>query len=706
MDIAIEAAELGEPFLWRISDEIKEMAPKEKELSAEELLGVAAYLSEMADNLGGNLTEAIPQKLEKNAAKYLAAEAPKEVHHTMKLYSGSTTGLIDDSVHNRIAGKLSDAFFAHFRYQPQPSEVNSWRNSLRAMCLVFGHAELLDHGVLLEYQLPQTSKRLDCLVSGRDGQGRDSAVIVELKQWETCQEAYGDKVVTFVGHGRRDVLHPSAQVYQYQCYLQDGHTAFHEDEEPVSLASCAYLHNYEPVHPEALFSARYKEVLELAPTFAANQVEELSGFLKSRLAKGNGELVLQRIEKSQYKASKKLLEHVSGILAEKPEYTLLDEQMVVFESVLNCVSEGFRERAKRTVIIKGGPGTGKSVIALNLMSRLAALGLNAHYATGSRAFTTTLREIVGRRASQQFKYFNGYITAERDAVDVIIGDEAHRIRVTSHSQWTPAAERTGKPQIEELLNAGKVTVFFVDDRQVVKPGEIGSSEYIRDAAQKLGSSVVEYQLEAQFRCSGSDGFINWVNNTLEIERTPNVLWNLEESFEFRIAESPEQLDGWIREKAQNGQKARLSAGFCWPWSKPKSDGTLVHDVHAGSFSRPWNARPNAGHLADGIPESNLWAYDPGGIEQVGCVYTAQGFEFDYIGVIFGTDLVYRPGQGWVGDRNASRDRDVRSSRDRFVDLVKNTYRVLLTRGMLGCYVHFQDKETENFFRSRLERFSV
>ncbi|MBM3763408.1 MAG: DUF2075 domain-containing protein [Acidobacteria bacterium] len=624
----------------------------------------------------------------------------------MRLYSGSTKGLIDDSVHNRIAGKLSDAFFAHFRYQPQPPEVNSWRNSLRAMCQVFEHADLQDHGVLLEYQLPQTSKRLDCLISGRDGQGRDGAVIVELKQWETCREAYGDKVVAFVGGGNRDVLHPSAQVYQYQCYLQDGHTAFHEDEKSISLASCAYLHNYEPVPGDSLFAQRYKTVLDLAPTFAATHVKELTSFLRNRLERGHGEEVLERIEKSKYKASKKLLEHVSGILAEKPEYTLLDEQLVVFESVLNCLSEGFREREKRTVIIKGGPGTGKSVIALNLMSRLAALGLNAHYATGSRAFTTTLREIVGRRAAQQFRYFNGYMRAERDAVDVIIGDEAHRVRLASYNQWTPAAERTGKPQIDELLDAGKVTVFFVDDRQVVKPGEIGSSQYIRDAAQGRGASVVEYQLEAQFRCSGSDGFINWVNNTLEIERTANVLWNLEEPFEFRIADSPEQLDEWIRGKGQEGKKARLSAGFCWPWSKPRSDGTLVHDVQVGSFTRPWNARPNAGHLADGIPESNLWAYDPGGVEQVGCVYTAQGFEFDFIGVIFGTDLVYRPAKGWVGQPTASQDRDVRRSRERFVDLVKNTYRVLLTRGMLGCYVYFQDKETENFFRSRLEKMNL
>lgn len=194
----------------------------------------------------------------------------------MRLYSGSTITLIDDSVYNRIAGKLSDAFFAHFRYHPSPAEVSSWRNSLRAMSQVFQNTGLNDHGVLLEYQLPQTSKRLDCMITGHDAAGVDQALIVELKQWETCQEAFGDKLVTFVAGGNRNVLHPSAQVYQYQCYLQDGNTAFHEGPSPVGLSSCSYLHNYEPKPEDVLYSNRYQELLRLAPTFSSLQVDELS----------------------------------------------------------------------------------------------------------------------------------------------------------------------------------------------------------------------------------------------------------------------------------------------------------------------------------------------------------------------------------------------------------------------------------------------
>ncbi|TXC66056.1 DUF2075 domain-containing protein [Piscinibacter aquaticus] len=233
-------------------------------------------------------------------------------------------------------------------------------------------------------------------------------------------------------------------------------------------------------------------------------------------------------------------------------------------------------------------------------------------------------------------------------------------------------------------------------------GEVGSSDLIREAAKRAGAKLLEYELDAQFRCSGSDGFINWVDNTLDIRRTANVLWKREDVYEFRVMDSVQELEHAIRQKAAEGS-ARLVAGFCWPWSNPNGDGSLVKDVQVGTWAMPWNAKPDAGHLGAGIPKSNFWASDPGGLEQVGCVYTAQGFEFDYVGIIFGPDLRYDWEKNiWVGDKKHSFDSVVKKSGDRFVDLVKNTYRVLFTRGIKGCYVHFMDEGTRKFFQSRLE----
>ncbi len=622
----------------------------------------------------------------------------------MRLYSGSSTDFIRDSVHNRIGAKLKDAFFRQYRYNPAPSEVSSWQNSLRAVSQVIDTAHLHDHGVLLEYQLPMTSKRLDCMICGQDGDRRENAVILELKQWERCGDAGADNLVTTrLGGAERDTLHPAAQVNQYQRYLEDSHTAFHEPPSPIRLASCAYLHNYEAAPDDTLFAERFRPILDASPVFTAVDVDQLQAFLTQRLAGGHGEPILRRVEQSKYRASKKLLEHVGEVIKGNPAYVLLDEQLVVYERVLATARRDLDGRKKTAVIIQGGPGTGKSVIAINLMADLSAAGLNAHYATGSKAFTETLRKIIGARGSQQFKYFNSYMGADVNAIDVLICDEAHRIRETSNSIYTKKEERTTKPQVRELLDAAKISVFFVDDRQAVRPGEIGRTDYIRAEASAYGCDVREYRLEAQFRCAGSDGFVSWINNTLGIERTANVIWEGDERFDFRIFESPIDLDAEIRRKAAAGFSARMTAGYCWPWSTPRPDGTLVEDVVIGEWRRPWNARPDAGRLARGIPKSHLWAYEPGGLDQVGCVYTAQGFEFDYVGVIFGTDLAYDPDTSdWIARRERSHDVTVKRSKDRFAEFVKNTYRVLLSRGLKGCYVHFMDKETERFVRSRVE----
>lgn len=427
----------------------------------------------------------------------------------MRFYVGTSENFIRDTVRNQIAEKLKASFFEHYRYQPSIGEVNSWRNSLRAVSSVFEHAGLDDHGVILEYQLPLTSKRLDCLICGRDERREDNAVIIELKQWERCEKSNGENLVTtWVGGGQRDILHPSAQVGQYHRYLADTHTAFYEEPRPVRLSSCSYLHNYAAEKKDTIFDASFMNLLKLFPTFTADDFDPLKDFLIERLYRGEGISVLKRIDQGKYRPSKKLMDHVGNVIKHKPEFILLDEQLVVHDKVFAYAREGFHDRKKTVLIVKGGPGTGKSVIAINLMSELLLDGYNSHYATGSRAFTQTLRKIIGQRGEVQFNYFNSYSDAERDAIDVLICDEAHRIRETSSNRFTPRGKRTGKAQIDELIDAAKVGVFLIDDNQVVRANEIGTSDYIREHADAKGCNIFEYKLEAQFRCAGSDGFVN------------------------------------------------------------------------------------------------------------------------------------------------------------------------------------------------------
>ena len=397
------------------------------------------------------------------------------------------------------------------------------------------------------------------------------------------------------------------------------------------------------------------------------------------------------------------MEHVSRVIHNKSEYILLDEQLVVYDKIFSLLKESYSKKNKHAVIIKGGPGTGKSVIAINLMADMLKEGYNAQYATGSKAFTETLRKAIGSRGEVQFKYFNSYMNAEADAVDILISDEAHRIRKSSNNMYTKKENRSDIPQINELLHAGRVNVFFIDDRQVVRPGEVGSVEYIKQTSEALGISTHEFELETQFRCAGSDKFINWVNNTLGIENNADILFNTKQDFEFKIFDTPFDLEKGIIEKSLEGHSARLTAGFCWEWSKLLTEDKKLHnDVQIGEYKRPWNARPDMTGLPKDIPKSSLWAYDSNGINQIGCIYTAQGFEFDYVGVIWGKDLVYNFNkQKWIGQKEFSADSVVRRSGEEFIEFVKNTYRVLLTRGLKGCYVFFEDEDTKNFVRSRL-----
>jgi DUF2075 family protein/DNA replication protein DnaC len=624
----------------------------------------------------------------------------------MRLYSGTSVQFIADTTQNQIAEKLRESFFIHFRFYPSPSEVNSWRNSLRAIKDIFVLGNLIDHGIILEYQLPLSSKRLDCLICGKNSLDKENAIIIELKQWEKCAITDAENsVMTYVGGGQREVLHPSVQVGQYKKYIADVHTAFNEGEV-VDLSACCFLHNYTIQKNDVLMDEKFRNSFTEFPIFSVDDSIKFKDYLVEKMNKGDGLSVLKKIEESKYRPSKKLMENVSAVIKNEARYILLDEQKVVFDKVLAIAKEGFHNRKKNVLIIHGGPGTGKSVIAINLMAELLKNHYTTHYATGSKSFTQTLWEIVGDPTL--FKYFNNYSQAQQNEIDVLICDESHRIRVSSNHRFTKLENRSDIFQIEELLKAAKVSVFFIDDRQIVRPGEIGSSAYIKEYAEKYDAIIHEYFLEAQFRCNGSDAFINWIDNTLDIRKTANILWDRNDEFDFKIFDSPFDLETAVTEKNKQGFSARLMAGFCWKWSDPNADGTLIDDVSIGTFHRPWNAKPkdmrknNKSVRLKNIPESNLWAYDANGVGQVGCIYTAQGFEFDYAGIIIGKDLTYDFNKGWLAHKDESQDTVVRNSKDQFLELIKNTYRVLFTRGMKGCYVYFADKTTEKFFKSRIE----
>lgn len=344
------------------------------------------------------------------------------------------------------------------------------------------------------------------------------------------------------------------------------------------------------------------------------------------------------------------------------------------------------------------------MIALSVLGELARQNRSVMHATGSRSFTQTLRRYAGKgstRIKNLFAYFNSFMTAERNGFDVLICDEAHRIRETSVNRFTPKAKRDkARPQVDELIAAARVPVFLLDEHQVVKPGELGSVDVISRYAEQLGLEVEVVSLHDQFRCGGSEAYEKWVLDLLGLEGGEPTVWTGDGRFDLRLADSPEELEAFLAGKQAAGETARMSAGYCWPWSDPRPDDTLVPDVQVGSWARPWNVKSD--RSVGEAPGSAFWATDPHGFGQVGCVYTAQGFEYEWSGVIIGPDLVARDGK-LVTRRSESKDPAFRSRKtlsDVEADrLIRNTYKVLMTRGMRGTLLYSTDPETREWLTS-------
>jgi uncharacterized protein len=614
------------------------------------------------------------------------------------LFRASADSLRSEAQAGRLAAHLAEQYSFALGRRAADSEVRSWERSLPVLAEDLRDAGLGKVEVLAEYQLPLSSKRVDALLAGvHPKTGAPSYVLIELKQWSQAEAHEDAEDLCYVEtYGRHPVLHPAEQVRRYCTFLTDFNGAL--EHEPDPTAGAAYLHNATEF---GIGSLRALPEDEHGRLFTRERRDDFLAFLQSRLAPDVGVGSADLLLSGRVAPSRQLMTVAADEVQSREQFTLLDEQQVAYRLVLTAVERARAADSKQIIVITGGPGSGKSVIALSLIGELWRQGRSAMHATGSKSFTETLRKVAGRRNTRVkalFKYFNSFMTVERNSFDVLICDEAHRMRETSANRYTKADQRTGKPQVRELIDAARVPVFLLDQHQVVRPGETGTAQLIRDHATDLGLEAVEIALDAQFRCGGSRVYEEWVLRLLGLESGGPITWTGDSNFKVHPAPSPVELESDLQtEMAGDRYTARITAGFCWPWSDPRSDGTLVDDVAIGNWARPWNLRGERG--VGGAPPASLWATDPAGFGQVGCIYTAQGFEYDWNGVIFGPDLVWREDR-WVAQPKASKDPAMRGLSPEQVDpLLRNVYKVLLTRGMVGTVITSVDPETQSLLDS-------
>lgn len=614
----------------------------------------------------------------------------------MIIYSNTNLAFCQDVGSNRIADIIESKFIERIGHRPAPAEKTAWRNSMQYMKNALQDSEVAaDCGVLIEYTIPNTSKRVDFIVTGENEQGEKNYVLVELKQWEEAETTDIPELVhTFVGGGFRDVQHPSYQADSYTRMLNLMNEGVYDND--ISGHPCVYLHNYSQKNPEPLLDKRYEAGVKSAPIYFIDDYKKLQEYLKKLVGTGKGMDILYEIEHGRIRPSKALVDCVDSLYAGNDEFILLDEQVIAYSTICKELEQLGH---KKTIIVKGGPGTGKSVISFKVLHQLIDRRLNAKFIAPNEAFREVMvKKLVASKVDKSknikplFGGSGSFFGVPANAYDVLVVDEAHRLKGKGAFMYQ------GENQIQDIIHASRLNVFFVDDTQKVMPADIGSVGEIKRVAELEGSEVVEMELKAQFRCSGAEGFVNWVTHTLQIEDTANYEgWDKEE-YEFRIFDNPGEMRDMIRQKNQEtDNNARMVAGFAWEWSEDENAEVDDVTIPEKGFSMPWNARK----------QRALFAVKEDSVDQVGCIHTVQGLEFDYVGVIIGNDLKYDPDRKelyveFEEYKDSSGKKGLKNQQARLTQYVKQIYKVLMSRGRYGCYVYCRDNNLAEYLKTRVQ----
>ena len=610
----------------------------------------------------------------------------------MIIYENTRGGFINDIRTGSIATKVQNAFERHGIHHNNDAEYRAWGNSLMFMRNVLDDDDIPeDVSLAVEYQIPLTSKRVDFLIAGKDGAGTDNVVVVELKQWEDSgMTSRPDVVTAFTGGANRAVCHPSYQAYSYAKIIEN----FNEDvyRRNIQLRPCAYLHNYREENRPHIDNALYREAVSVAPVFLQDDVIKLRTFIKTYIKEKDGIDLLMKIDHGKLKPAKALQDSLVSMIRGNQEFFLIDEQKVAYETVRKLVERAVRRAndptkgaEKSVVIVSGGPGTGKSVVAIQLLCNLIAKGYSANYVTKNAAPRNVYFEKLRREKyklsyiKSLFKSSDSFWNAPANLLDCIIVDEAHRLKKKS-------AIFHGENQVKELINAGRVTVFFIDEDQKITTKDIGSKDEIRKWAAYYGIPVYEGEdlnLVSQFRCNGSDGYLNFLDNLLGIRSTANLTFDYD--YEIRLFRSPVKMREALREKNDLNNKSRMIAGYCYEWvTENNPQGDEYDIILEDGFRAKWNF------------SNSLFAIAPDSFDQVGCIHTTQGLEFDYCGIIIGQDLRYEdgkvitdPSKEAISDKSSG----IRSCKDKVLadKLIRNTYKTLMSRGQKGCFLYCEDK---------------
>lgn len=622
----------------------------------------------------------------------------------MIIYESTKKNFLIDIFHDELTNNIINNFKQKIG-RVNESEIRSWDNSMQYMYRILLDEEIpSDSGVAIEFNIPYSSKRVDFIISGKD-EKNESVVIVELKQWEKVEKVVGKEAIvkTYLGGGIRETAHPSYQAWSYASLIKDYNENVQDDH--INLYPCAYLHNYITQRPDHLTDNVYNYYIDEAPVFVKGDASKLRTFIKKHIKYGDNKETLYKIERGKIKPSKSLQDSLSSMLKGNEEFVMIDEQKVVYEEAKNLAEKAKRTGKKQVLIIEGGPGTGKSVVAINLLVKLTNKEQVVQYVTKNAAPRHIYeRKLKGDyRKSEITNLFKGsgsYTKTKSNEFDALIIDEAHRLNAKSGM-----FKNMGEHQVKELINSSKLAIFFIDENQKIHIDDVGDVEVINKYAEKLNGEVTKLELTSQFRCNGSDGYLAWLDDVLQIRETANVNF-VGKDYDFRIYNNPNEMREEIEKLNKGRNKSRIVSGYCWNWNKDTRFNTNIPDIVIPEFNfeMSWN-----------LDNTATWAIDEESVKESGVIHTCQGLEFDYVGVIIGDDLRYENGEVITDyTKRAKTDRSLFGIKKMFKEepekaakiadeVIRNTYRTLMTRGQKGCFIYCTDKELEKYLQERLDK---
>ena len=624
----------------------------------------------------------------------------------MIVYEATKGEFLDHILNDQLTMKIYENYKKKIGHTSR-NEIRSWDNSMQYMYKVLQTNEIPeDAGVAIEYKVPTTSKRIDFILTGMDEFEKDSVIIVVLKQWEKAELVnYKDGIIkTRFAHGVSETAHPSYQAWSYASLIENYNESVQNGD--VNLYPCAYLHNYVLDNEDDLINEHYQPYLEKAPVYAKGDVLKLREFIQRYIKLPDRKRVLYKIENGKIRPSKSLQDSLTSMLQGNQEFVMIDTQKVVYEEALELARKSYTTNQKNVLIVEGGPGTGKSVLAINLLVNLTSEEMVCQYVTKNSAPRAIYCEKLQGNYKKSYinNLFKGsgcYYESDKNEFDVLIVDEAHRL-----NEKSGMFKNKGENQTKEIINASKFAIFFIDENQRVTVSDAGSKESIRYFAKELNADVYEMKLDSQFRCNGADGYLAWLDDVLEIKETANFD-GFEFEYDIKVMDTPQQMQQLIEEKNALNNKARIVAGYCWEWSKEGRNNPDHKDIQIKNhdFSISWN-----------LGNSSTWAIDPDSVNEAGCIHTCQGLEFDYVGVIIGDDMRYEEGK-IITDffQRAKTDQSIKGLKGMYKknqqqalnladEIIKNTYRTLMTRGQKGCYIYCTDKKLSNYLKKRLGQF--